>query len=142
MKTGICRTMNHRGYNEEIVELIKRRLDNGKREYGGEIDVNDGRNWTIEALEESLDLAVYISAKLIQSKINNNKDLKEMYLSELEEKLQYEKMVGRREEKIKKLRGRLSRAEQILRKAQRSVMYDEIQEYFERWKKNDNKRNL
>ena len=89
-----------------------------------------------------MDLAVYISAKLIQSKINNNKDLKEMYLGELEEKLQYEKMVGRREEKIKKLRGRLSRAEQILRKAQRSVMYDEIQEYFERWKKNDNKRNL
>ena len=29
MKTGICRTMNHRGYNEEIVELIKGRLDNG-----------------------------------------------------------------------------------------------------------------
>ena len=134
--------MNHRGYNEEIVELIKGRLDNGKREYGGDIDVHDGRKWTMEALEESLDLAVYISAKLIQLKSNNDKDLKEMYLNELEEKLQYEKIVGRREEKIKKLRGILSQAEQILRKAQRSVMYDEIQEYFERWKKNDNKRNL
>jgi|TARA_Y100000296_G_scaffold34649_1_gene40176 hypothetical protein len=64
------------------------------------------------------------------------------YLDELDEKLKYERMVERREEKIRSLRLQLAESEHLLRKAQRSVMYDEIQDYFERGRTSDNKRNL
>ena len=52
--------------NNQIVNLIKERLEVGKREYKQEVDVHDGRNWTQESLEEALDLAVYLSALLLQ----------------------------------------------------------------------------
>ena len=123
--------MRVKGYNKEIIKLIKYRLDKGKSEYGGEININDGRDWTREALEEALDLAVYISANLLQLKIDNTNDFKFMYLSELEDKLRHERRVERRKMKIRKLKKQLTESDQLLRKAQRSVMQDEIQEYFE-----------
>jgi len=123
--------MRVKGYNKEIIKLIKYRLDKGKSEYGGEININDGRDWTREALEEALDLAVYISANLLQLKIDNTNDFKFMYLSELEDKLRHERRVERREMKIRKLKKQLTESDQLLRKAQRFVMQDEIQEYFE-----------
>jgi len=52
--------------NKEIIEAIKERLEHGKKEYPEELDVNDGRDWVQESLEEALDLAVYITAKLLQ----------------------------------------------------------------------------
>tara|TARA_R100001594_G_scaffold149124_1_gene206052 strand:+ start:583 stop:1008 length:426 start_codon:yes stop_codon:yes gene_type:complete len=52
--------------NNKIVELIKRRLNVGQKEYGHEIDVNDGRDWLKESLEEQLDSIVYTAAALIQ----------------------------------------------------------------------------
>ena len=55
-----------KGYNKEIMDRIAERLEIGKREYGHQVDINDGRNWVKEALEEALDLSVYISAKLLQ----------------------------------------------------------------------------
>ena len=48
--------------------MIQKRLEIGKREYGSQIMVNDGRDWLDEALEEALDLAVYLSAKIIHIK--------------------------------------------------------------------------
>ena len=54
-----------------------------------------------------------------------------MYLSELEDKLKHERRVERREMKIRKLKKQLTESDQLLRKAQRFVMQDEIQEYFE-----------
>ena len=42
--------------NKEIIQLIKQRLQMGKKEYGQEIDVFDGRDWEKEALEEILAL--------------------------------------------------------------------------------------
>ena len=48
------------------MDRIAERLEIGKREYGHQVDINDGRNWVKEALEEALDLSVYISAKLLQ----------------------------------------------------------------------------
>jgi phage terminase large subunit GpA-like protein len=123
--------MRVKGYNKEIIKLIKYRLDKGKSEYGGEINIHDGRDWTREALEEALDLAVYISANLLQLKIDNTNDFKFMYLSELEDKLKHERRVERREMKIRKLKKQLTESDQLLRKAQRFVMQDEIQEYFE-----------
>ena len=52
--------------NKDIVEAIQERLEHGKKEYPEELDVNDGRDWVQESLEEALDLAVYITAKLLQ----------------------------------------------------------------------------
>ena len=57
--------------NREIVQLIKARLEIGKKEYNNELDVFDGRDWEREALEEALDSSIYLSAallKLIKSK--------------------------------------------------------------------------
>lgn len=54
--------------NEEIINLITQRLEYGKKEYSDELDINDGRDWEQEALEEILDTMVYISAKLLQLK--------------------------------------------------------------------------
>ena len=54
--------------NKDIVKLIKERLEIGKREYADQLDPFDGRNWKKEALEESLDLAIYICAELIKIK--------------------------------------------------------------------------
>ena len=67
-------------YNKDIVNLVKERLKQGKREYGGEIDIHDGRDWNQEALEEILDCCVYVAAKGLEikektdSKINNSGD--------------------------------------------------------------------
>ena len=52
--------------NEEILDKIKTRLDIGAKKYGEALDVNDGRDWIEETLEELLDACVYLSAKLIQ----------------------------------------------------------------------------
>ena len=56
--------------NSNIISLINQsvtdRLQKGKREYAKQVDVFDGRNWTDEALEESLDLAVYLSAEILK----------------------------------------------------------------------------
>jgi hypothetical protein len=54
--------------NNDIVNLVKERLEVGKREYKQQVDVHDGRNWSQEALEEALDLAVYLSAEIVKRK--------------------------------------------------------------------------
>ena len=55
-------------YNSKIVKLIEQRLEKGKEEYPDDLNVHDGRDWVQESLEEVLDLAVYVTAKLIQIK--------------------------------------------------------------------------
>ena len=54
----------------KIVKYIEERLDIGYKEYGKTADelIDSGRDFTQDALEEILDLAVYISAKLIEIK--------------------------------------------------------------------------
>ena len=54
--------------NKELIKLIKERLDMGAKKYGEELDVNDGRDWIKESLEEQLDSIVYTAAKLLQLK--------------------------------------------------------------------------
>ena len=56
--------------NLEILDLIGKRLLVGEKKYGHENVTNDGRDFVKEALEESLDLAVYVAAKLIEIKQN------------------------------------------------------------------------
>ena len=60
--------------NERILKLIEERLEVGERKYGHENVETDGRNFITEALEEALDCAVYLAAKLIeiQTRKGNN----------------------------------------------------------------------
>ena len=59
--------------NLEILDLVGKRLIKGEEKYGYENVTNDGRDFIQEALEESLDLAVYVAAKLIEIKQKENK---------------------------------------------------------------------
>ena len=52
--------------NNKILKLIEERLLIGERKYGHENVINDGRDFEREALEEALDCAVYLAAKLIE----------------------------------------------------------------------------
>tara|TARA_R100000951_G_scaffold55541_1_gene46688 strand:- start:140 stop:325 length:186 start_codon:yes stop_codon:yes gene_type:complete len=54
--------------NKEILELIENRLEIGKNEYTEELDVNDGRDWHLEALEELLDGCVYLASAILKIK--------------------------------------------------------------------------
>ena len=54
--------------NIEILDLIEERLVIGERKYGNENVIDDGRDFLQEALEEALDCAVYLAAKLIEIK--------------------------------------------------------------------------
>ena len=58
--------------NIKILDLIEERLIIGERKYGSENVINDGRDFIQEALEEALDCAVYLAAKLIE--IKNRKE--------------------------------------------------------------------
>ena len=61
--------------NIEILDLIEERLLIGERKYGNENVVNDGRDFVQEALEEALDCAVYLAAKLIEIKNKRKEEL-------------------------------------------------------------------
>lgn len=61
--------------NEQILSLIKSRMEKGKQQYGHGILQDAGYNWVKEALEEALDLSVYVSAKLIQIERENAKKI-------------------------------------------------------------------
>ena len=61
--------------NIEILDLIEERLLVGERKYGNENVINDGRDFVQEALEEALDCAVYLAAKLIEIKNKRKEDI-------------------------------------------------------------------
>jgi len=52
--------------NEQVISKVQERLDLGAKKYGDTIALNDKRDMVQEGLEESLDLAVYLSCALIQ----------------------------------------------------------------------------
>jgi len=65
-----------RGLNQEIIEKIKLRLEKGRSTYNKEVTLNDPRDYLQEAIEEALDLSVYLSAQLIRmQELNNGKNL-------------------------------------------------------------------
>ena len=61
--------------NIEILNLIEERLIIGERKYGNENVINDGRDFVQEALEEALDCAVYLAAKLIEIKNKRKEEI-------------------------------------------------------------------
>tara|TARA_Y100001938_G_scaffold143176_1_gene215546 strand:- start:264 stop:581 length:318 start_codon:yes stop_codon:yes gene_type:complete len=62
--------------NQKIVQLIKKRLTQGAKEHGAEVPFNDTRDHLQDALEEALDMAVYLAAKIIEIKRRESKWLK------------------------------------------------------------------
>tara|TARA_X000001382_G_C3039084_1_gene137245 strand:- start:177 stop:506 length:330 start_codon:yes stop_codon:yes gene_type:complete len=62
--------------NKQIVELIEKRLERGARDYGAEVPFDDTRDHLQDALEEALDMAVYLTAKIIEIKRRESKWLK------------------------------------------------------------------
>ena len=60
--------------NSKILTLINKRLLKGEQKYGHENVLSDGRNFLKESLEEALDCAVYLAARLIEldEKENNS----------------------------------------------------------------------
>ena len=59
--------------NNKILSMIEARLEKGKRQYGEQLEVDDGREWLEEALEELLDAIVYLTAELLLIKKRRNK---------------------------------------------------------------------
>jgi hypothetical protein len=55
--------------NSEIIRLIESRIEKGRKEYGHGLVQGLGYDWLKEALEEALDLSIYLSAKLIELRI-------------------------------------------------------------------------
>tara|TARA_Y100000401_G_C8148797_1_gene138534 strand:+ start:126 stop:383 length:258 start_codon:yes stop_codon:yes gene_type:complete len=82
--------------NEEIIKKIQERLELGAKKYGKPNMNTDGRCFVTEALEEALDMCVYLAARLIEIKRTNsdriiqdlyNKTLmQEQLIKDLEEK--------------------------------------------------------
>ena len=52
--------------NNRILDLIGKRLIKGEQKYGHENVLSDGRNFLKESLEEALDCAVNLAARLIE----------------------------------------------------------------------------
>ncbi len=52
----------------DIIKMVKSRLDLGAKKYKKQNLVSDGRDFIKEALEEALDLKIYISMRLIELK--------------------------------------------------------------------------
>jgi hypothetical protein len=61
--------------NDENKALISERMEKGKKAYGHGLLQNSGYDWVQEALEEALDLSIYLSAKLIEIKTRTSKNV-------------------------------------------------------------------
>ena len=61
--------------NLQILDLINKRLIKGEQKYRHENVLNDGRDFIREALEESLDCAVYLTAQLVENQNNKEKQM-------------------------------------------------------------------
>ena len=52
--------------NDEILDLIKSRMEKGRKQYGHGLLDKSGYDWVQEALEEALDLSIYVAARLVE----------------------------------------------------------------------------
>ena len=61
--------------NKKILKLIEQRLLIGEKKYGHQNIINDGRNFLKESLEEALDCAVYLAARLLELDEKEEKEI-------------------------------------------------------------------
>lgn len=59
---------------EEVLRVLRGRLEMGQKQYGKLDIARDGREWTKEAMEETLDLCVYLAIRLVKILKNERKD--------------------------------------------------------------------
>ena len=52
--------------NVDILDLIQKRMAQGRVTYGHGLKEDSGYDWVKEALEEALDLSIYLSARLVE----------------------------------------------------------------------------
>ena len=52
--------------NVDILDLIQKRMVQGRVTYGHGLKEDSGYDWVKEALEEALDLSIYLSARLVE----------------------------------------------------------------------------
>lgn len=52
--------------NADIISLIQKRMTLGRANYGHGLMADSGYDWLKEALEEALDLSIYLSARLVE----------------------------------------------------------------------------
>lgn len=57
--------------NPEILSLIESRMAKGRKQYGHGLLRDSGLDWVQEALEEALDLSIYVAAKLVEIQKKN-----------------------------------------------------------------------
>jgi hypothetical protein len=58
--------------NPEILRLIESRMAKGRKQYGHGLLRDSGLDWVQEALEEALDLSIYVAAKLVEIQQKND----------------------------------------------------------------------
>ena len=58
--------------NPEILRLIESRMAKGRKQYGHGLLQDSGYDWVQEALEEALDLSIYVAAKLVEIQKKND----------------------------------------------------------------------
>ena len=79
--------------NEEIIDLIKERLDKGAAEYGHGIRVKDNTtnwgtktdSWTEMGLEEAIDLSIYLAAQILR--VMRNEEQRKKIVKRLTEEI-------------------------------------------------------
>jgi hypothetical protein len=54
--------------NDRILDLVKERMAKGRAQYGHGLLEKSGYDWVQEALEEALDLSIYVAARLVEIK--------------------------------------------------------------------------
>ena len=57
--------------NPDILRLIEFRMAKGRKQYGHGLLPDSGYDWVQEALEEALDLSIYVAAKLVEIQKKN-----------------------------------------------------------------------
>jgi hypothetical protein len=60
--------------NASVMALIRKRLNQGNRKFGREMPI-DGTYRLQDALEEALDLSIYLSAKILELKAEETKNV-------------------------------------------------------------------
>lgn len=58
--------------NDRILDLIKERMAKGRAQYGHGLKEDSGYDWVKEALEEALDLSIYVAARLVEVSRHDN----------------------------------------------------------------------
>jgi len=62
--------------NQKILKLIEKRLQMGAIEHGSDVPIDNTRDQLQDALEEALDLSVYLAAKILEINRRESKWIK------------------------------------------------------------------